>query len=311
MRLYSMYFLCKENIDAVEAINVQTKNSGNSTTYYIANWKKAAILLNKLATMPCIRPAATELFETIPTVQRDKDQFDIDITTRNKFIAAKRNLQSRMDTIIRLYGDSRVEKEEEYGFDVKLPDFKSFDELVDCMDDLKFVLNQCPYLNISDAKVEYQSADVGSFWINFVVAGTAAAALLLNLSKVVETAVKIKSQVITVKQQEEQLRAMQEKNKLAGEIIETFRQVNKSLTDDYVRNLEAELGKLPEREAADKVGKSIEKLGYWMDKGLQIYSAIDAPKDVKLLFPQQEEPKLLDDVAKLIEETKKENKGQK
>lgn len=311
MRLYSMYFLCKENIDAVEAINVQTKSSGNSTTYYIANWKKTATLLNRLAAMPCIIPAATELFETIPAVQRDKDQFDIDITTRNKFMASRRNLQSRMDTIIRLYEDSHSEKTKEYGFDVKLPDFKGFDEMVDCMNDLKFVLNQCPYLNIPDAKIEYQSADVGSFWIDFAVAGAAAATLLFNLSKLVEMAVKIKSQVITVKQQEEQLRAMQEKNKLAGEIIETFRQVNKSLTDDYVRNLEAELGKLPEREATDKVGKSIEKLGYWMDKGLQIYSAIDAPKDVKLLFPQQEEPKLLDDVAKLIEETKKENKGQK
>lgn len=75
-----------------------------------------------------------------------------------------------------------------------------------------------------------------------------------------------------------------------------------------MRDLENELGKLENGEEEDIVGRSLEKLGFWMDKGLQIYSAIDSPDEVKNIFPEQEEVKFLsDDLLKLIE-MKKESK---
>lgn len=311
MRLYSMYFLCKESIGVIENLKIIARTSSVDSTKNVINWSDCIDALNKLALIPSVKPAVIELYESVPIYFREKQQFEIEKNTGNKIAIAKKMLLSRMDTIIKLYENSRDEKRREVGFDIKLPDFSEFNEMVECMNDLKFILNQCPYLQIPESNVEYQSADIGSFWITFFVTGTAATALLLNLSKIVEAAVRIKSQVITVKQQEEQLRAMQEKNNLGNEIIDTFKQINKSLTDGYVRNIEAELGELPDREAADKLGKSIEKLGYWMDKGLQIYSAIDAPKDIKLLFPQQEEQKVLDDVVKFLEMSKNEDDGEK
>ena len=66
--------------------------------------------------------------------------------------------------------------------------------------------------------------------------------------------------------------------------------------------LQNELGKLNDGEEKDKVGKSLEKLAYWMDKGMQIYSTIEAPPEIKDLFPEQEELSFLtDDIQKLIE----------
>lgn len=126
----------------------------------------------------------------------------------------------------------------------------------------------------------------------------------------VDAAIKIQSHVVTVKQQEEQFRSMEQKNELTSELIDAFRKVNKSLVNSAVHELEPGLGSLDNGEEIDKVGRSIEKLADWMNKGLQIYSTIDAPKDVRDLFPPQEEQSLLnDDVIKLIEQ--KENGEQK
>ena len=51
------------------------------------------------------------------------------------------------------------------------------------------------------------------------------------------------------------------------------------------------------------MGRCLEKLSIWMNKGLQIYSSIEAPKEVKDVFPEQQDLSFLtDDIQKLIEE---------
>ena len=63
---------------------------------------------------------------------------------------------------------------------------------------------------------------------------------------------------------------------------------------------------LMDGEEKDKAGKALEKLGYWMDKGMQIYSAIDAPAEIKDVFPTQQETNFLsDDLIKLLENKEK------
>lgn len=302
MRLYSMYFLCKNNIKEIESFNILTRAANGNTIKYVTNWQRIISVLNKLAGISCVRPATEKFLESVPSVYRDREQFDLDNTSAEKLTSAKKELLARLDTIIKLYESSHSEKKDNLGFDIKLPDFDKIEEISNCMKDLEFVINQCPYLNIPDSEIKYESADVGSFWITFFVVGTAATTVLINLSKIIEAAIRIKSQVVTVKQQEEELRSLQMKNNLSSDVIDAFRQVNKNLTDKCVRSLESDLGELPNGEDADKVGKSMEKLAFWMEKGMQIYSAIDAPKDIKVLFPQQEEQKLLnDDVIKLLE----------
>ena len=50
----------------------------------------------------------------------------------------------------------------------------------------------------------------------------------------------------------------------------------------------------------------MEKLAFWMDKGMQIYSAIDAPTEIKDVFPKQQEVSFLsDDLIKLLENKEK------
>lgn len=307
MRLYSMYFICKSNYEIVDSIIISDRIDSGNKIYYYNGWFSIVKILNKLVNIPAIKEAAVELYESVPVFLRDRNQFDFDSRSLSDFLTAKKNLLSRMKAIIDLYENAdKDSKEYTTGFDILLPQFNSIKDLSDCMKDLEFIVNQCPYLRLKDAEIKYRSVDVGSFWITFFIAGSAAATILLNLSKLVDSAVKIKSHIITVKMQEEVLRSMELKNSVGAETLDAFRKVNKALVDKTVNELEAELEPLNDGEERDKVGKSLERLAEWMSKGMQIYSAIDAPEDVKDLFPQQEERALLnDDVIKLLEMKKK------
>lgn len=312
MRLYSMYFLCKNNIAAVKDIQIQTRTVGGNQVRFIEGWLGLVRILNKLSGVPCLKPAASAVYESIPSVIRDRDRFDFDDAMHLNFIRARRDLVCSMRTVIDLYESSHNDQPEALGFDIKLPDFTSLKEVSQCMRDLDFITSQCPYLIVPDAEIKYKSVDIGSFWITFFVAGSAATTILLNLSKIVEAATRIKSQVITVKQQEEVLRSMEIKNEVASEMMDTFKIINKQLTDRCVKDLENEMGELKDGDELDRTGRSIERMAEWLAKGMQIYSAIDAPSEVKTLFPQQEEqPLLKEDVIKLLEmKAREENKSE-
>lgn len=303
MRLYSMYFICKSNIEAVKAITIESRNQGTSVINYVGNWYEKVKLLNKLANVPGLRQATTNLYESVPIFVRNRNTADLDTTSEAKFKEAQRNLIGSMDTIISMYENMGIEEKSGTGFDMKLPQFDSIKDFSSCIRDIEFIVNQCPYLRDNDGEIKFKSVDVGSFWITFLIAGTAATTMLLNLSKIVDAAIKIKSHVVTVKQQEEVLRSMEIKNGLASEVMETFNKANKIIVDSCVREIETDIGKLENGEDFDKVGKCVEKLADWMNKGLQIYSTIDAPKEVRDLFPPQEDQQLLnDDIIKLIEQ---------
>ncbi len=298
-----MYFICKGNIEAVKEIKIETRTQGSNSINCIKNWDEKVRLLDKLANIPGLRDSVTDLYESVPIFVRNRKTADLDATSEAKFKESQKNLICSMNTIISMYENMGLKEDFGTGFDVKLPAFDSIKDFSSCVKDIEFIINQCPYLRSDDGEVRFKSVDVGSFWITFLIAGTAASTLLLNLSKIVDAAVKIKSHVVTVKQQEETLRAMELKNNIASDIVDTFKQMNKSIVDNCVHELEADLGPLKDGEEVDKVGKSIQKLADWMNKGLQIYSTIDAPKEVRDLFPPQEEQPLLnDDIIKFIEQ---------
>lgn len=106
--------------------------------------------------------------------------------------------------------------------------------------------------------------------------------------------------------QEEALRTLEVKDEIAAEVLEAYKKANRVLTQNAVTELERELGELNDGEERDKVGKTLEKLAFWMDKGMQIYSAIDAPTEIKDVFPKQQEVSFLsDDLIKLLENKEK------
>ena len=308
MRLYGMYYTCKMYLETVQNMEIGSKVITAGPVKYIEGWNEKSIILNELAKITPLRESVQKLYESIPIMYRDVDEFDITETVADTFKEYKRQLVIAMKTIIRTYEAINPQKvaEKEYGFDIKMPEFQNLDDFAGCISDLNFILSQCPYLNSKDASIKYGSVDVGSTWLTFLIAGAAATTVLSNLGKLVDAAAKIKSHATTVKMQEEELRSLELKNGIAAEVLDAFKKTNKILTQNSVSELEQELGELKDGEEKDKAGRSLEKLAYWMDKGMQFYSAIDAPNEIKDVFPvQQEVSYLSDDLMKLIEKKEK------
>lgn len=308
MRLYGMYYTCKKYIEYVKDMKVYAKNTGGNTSWSINSWKEKSIVLNELGKMNSLRTYARKLYETVPIVYRDRDEFDITDTVKDNFVTAREILVIAMETIIDMYESINPNKmiNEEYGFDIKMPEFYDLGEFAKCIEDLNFIIKQCPYLNDKDGQIKYGTIDVGSTWLTFAIGGAAATTIISNLAKIVDNAIKMKSHITTVKMQEEALRTLEVKDEIAAEVLEAYKKANRVLTQNAVTELERELGELNDGEERDKVGKTLEKLAFWMDKGMQIYSAIDAPTEIKDVFPKQQEVSFLsDDLIKLLENKEK------
>lgn len=306
MRLYVMYYICKQYIDEIKNMKLDSRTANGKEIRSISNWKKRSIILNELGNISPIRDKVKGLYDTIPVFYRDYDKFDLSETTANSFVKARNNLIAGMETIIKLYESVNPNKYDNVqgGIDVKLPQFKNLNEFSECLKDLNFVVTQCPYLLSKDEEIKFGAVDVGSIWLTLAVVG-ASGAILFNFGKIVDQAVKIKSHMTTVKMQEETLRSMEIKNEIAETVLNAFKQTKDSLFQQNLDALKNEIGELKDGEEVDKVKKTLEKLGYWMDKGMQIYSSIDTPPEIKDAFPAQQEYSFLtDDLQKLIEEKK-------
>ena len=298
----------KKYIEYVKDMKVYAKNTGGNTSWSINSWKEKSIVLNELGKMNPLRTYARKLYETVPIVYRDRDEFDITDTVKDNFVTAREILVIAMETIIDMYESINPNKmiNEEYGFDIKMPEFYDLGEFAKCIEDLNFIIKQCPYLNDKDGQIKYGTIDVGSTWLTFAIGGAAATTIISNLAKIVDNAIKMKSHITTVKMQEEALRTLEVKDEIAAEVLEAYKKANRVLTQNAVTELERELGELNDGEERDKVGKTLEKLAFWMDKGMQIYSAIDAPTEIKDVFPKQQEVSFLsDDLIKLLENKEK------
>ena len=98
------------------------------------------------------------------------------------------------------------------------------------------------------------------------------------------------------------LETMRLKNEATNETIDVFKKMKRMVMDGYVNDLESEIGELSNGEERGKVEKSLEKLSLLIDKGVEIYSSIDTPNEVKVLFPTNKDNLILpDNIIKLLE----------
>jgi len=305
MRLYNIYYICsicKETIE--ESISLeQIKNSAGTVTYRINGWRDCRKALEQIRNVSCFKEQAESVYESLGVVERDKDNPIVTSDVKNKFIANRDKLLIAMKAVISLYqsldlGESFV------GIDVKIPKCNSLKEYMEYLKEIDFIFTQCPYLLSDEEEIKFYNVDVGSQWLVFVVAGITGAFCILNhLSALINKAIAIKSNILVLKQQDAILKSMQQKNEVTEEVIDVFKTLKHNMIQDYVNELENELGPLKDGEERGKVQKSLEKLATLMDKGVELYSSIETPNDIKVLFPMNEDnPILPDNIIKLLED---------
>lgn len=282
MRLKEIYVTIMEHIDIVEKLDVGTTVPA-SGTISIPRWNGVREALIKLRNIDCLRADVDEIFYATPFTMEDKPNIVITRDQFDKMKDQKRNLCLRMRAIMELCESVGMD-EIEYGFDVKLPPAHDFNAFAQNVSDFNQFLKMCPVLREEDTTVSLASTDVGSIWIVFSVVGVAVPIVLKNFAKVIEAGLRVRSTFLTTKMQEEAYRKAHLKNEILETLTEANRMVIKTLTQQCAEEIQEQRGK-NNPEETNSLAKSIEKLGDLMAKGLEVYAAIDAPEEIKAVFP--------------------------
>lgn len=304
MRLYNIYYICcvcKDEIDENLDLVSNKNEKGQIVSYRIKGWGKCRKALEQLRNISCLKEYSENVYGTIGVIERDQENPVVSPDVKNRFEKSLNELKIAIESIKRLYRSLDI-GESSAGIDIKIPKCETLKEYVDYLKEIDFIFSQCPYLLSSEEEVKFNNVDVGSQWITFSVITAGTFCILNNLAKLIDKAIFIKSHIISLKQQEEILETMRLKNEATNETIDVFKKMKRMVMDGYVNDLESEIGELSNGEERGKVEKSLEKLSLLIDKGVEIYSSIDTPNEVKVLFPTNEDNLILpDNIIKLLE----------
>lgn len=300
MKLRNVYILCRDYDYVVGGVEFEQEVINGIRRYNVSYWSDCYNILVKLYSIECFKEITDEIFSLVSPITMKDDNFIIDCENGEKLKIKLFELSEKMSTIVDFYG-MVFDEQKEFGFDVKLASYSDLDEFVDQINELKFIIQQCPFFRSRDGIIKFGNVDVGSTWLTFFVCGSAAIALLKGLAALIDQATIIKSHINTNKQQQEMLRTMEIKNDLAEQMEEVFKQFKDAQLSDCVKNIEKELDvKLKDGEEIDKARRSVEKMSELLDRGVQIYTSLDAPLEVQAVFPAMETPSLLTDGLKLL-----------
>ena len=99
------------------------------------------------------------------------------------------------------------------------------------------------------------------------------------------------------------LETMRQKNAIGQEVIDVFKKMKDKMLDESVSELEQECKmSITDPEERDRARRSIETLAELIEKGVEIYSAIETPEEIKVLFPfSDDSPTIPEGLLKLIE----------
>lgn len=196
-------------------------------------------------------------------------------------------INRRTECIISMYNLENY-NEKNIGLDIKIPKVDNITELKKFIDGLEFVFTNCPFLQNDEESLKLQSVDNGSIWLIFCVVGASVAVgsvLLNNIAAFIDKCFVIKSHKLSCEMQKQQIENEEMEQKEKEELFKSIDKVYKIAAKNVINELEAWTGyHLQDGEEMDKVERSFDKMIKMLDQGLQIYSAINSPEEVKALF---------------------------
>lgn len=287
MRLKNIYVLCKDNVEKVESIKGSTSSSNSSYTV-VTGWGVFLGSYSELYSISFLQDDISNLFNSVPEIYRHQSQFNVSNAEWNKISQNKNKLISSIKNVIKLYESMGLDSEEKIGIDVKLPKCDDFSDFRKCIDELEFVLYRCPFFKIDGEDLKFNTLDVGSMWINFVILGISVGAssiILNNLVAFIDKCLIIRSHKLTVEQQELQLQSMEMEKAEKEKLLSGINKIYEAQVENVISELESETNiSLKDGEERGVVSQAFDKANLLLDKGLQIYSTIDSPEEVKALF---------------------------
>lgn len=308
MRLYNIYFSCKCAYDGMKSLEVAKRNDG---AYSLKYWVPCKQALESLMKIDFISSDAERAYKSISPFDRKDVTPDVAPRTKDEFMACYKVIMNKLDAVISLY-ESMRDGESKPGVDIKIPKCRDLKEYISILKDIDFMLYQCPYLTNKEEELRYRGTDVGSEWITFALISAGAGTtfyILNNLAALVNKAIGLKSNNKVFEMQENILDAMKQKNEVAAETIDVFKKMKEIAYENCVKELESEIGELKDGEERGKVSRTLEVMGNLIEKGVEIYTSIETPKEVKVLFPfSDSQVEIPESLMKYLEDKSKEDK---
>ena len=287
MRLRNIYVLCNENLEKVEAIK-GTVSASNSSYTMVSGWDSFLEAYSKIKEIAFLNKDISNLISSVPEIYHHQNKFSVTNTEWNRINLNKSKLVASMINVIDLYESMGLNAEEQMGLDIKLPKCEDFFDFKKCIDELEFILYKCPFFKIEGEDLKFKSLDVGSMWLNFLVIGVSIGAtsiLLNNIAAFLDKCIAVRSHKVTVAQQELQLQSMTMEEEQKEHLLKGIQQIYQAQVDVIISELEKETNvDLRDGEERGVVSQAFDKANALIDKGLQIYSTIDSPKEIKALF---------------------------
>lgn len=302
MRLYNIYYTCKVAHDnlIIDASTTPTE------ARRIMSWELNKQALFTLFSLDFIKEEAKAVYNVLNPIELEQNQPVIGINTYQKLLRKNAAVLSKVEAVIDLY-ESIKDGSSTAGIDIKIPPCNSLEDYIAILKDINFVLTQCPYLKSDTEEFKYKGTDVGSDWITFAIIASSTISsgfvILKSLASLINKAIMLKSNKKILDMQEELYKTMQMKNEVTQDTIDAFKKMKELTYKKYVDELQEELGKLEDGEEVGRVSKSLEKLSNLIDKGLEIQTSIETPKEIKVLFPFAEQQQTLpENLIKYLED---------
>lgn len=302
MRISYMYYLIKQSLENLKSIErTEEKSKGGTTWIVFSNYSLLKTTLENLSDLTMFKDDIDDIYKYLPNTNRlPNDKFRCLNNEGTAIYNYLQNLTYHLNVIVNFL-EMLGFNEQQLGFDVKMPPTEDFDEFVNNISMLQKILNQCPYLNIDGEVIKIQSVDIGSIWFEFAVIATGASILLHNLAKLVDKCVKIRSHYLTTKHQEEVYRKLNIENDFLEKLVAINEKIYNKFVDDAIEELKTDIPNVPlTNEDKNRVQFTLKNLITLMDKGMEIYASIDAPDEVKELFPTTDKVQSLVDPIKLL-----------
>ena len=297
MRLRSIYLICVKNLDKIEKLEGKSITTNNRSGVRVSGWEAIKNSMEELISIEFLKEDSLNLFNSVPFIYRSKNTFDVESGEWSSISNNKKTIITKMKSTISLYESLGVESNDEVGIDIKLPMYSDFTEFKEYIDDLELIITKCPLLKNDKEEIKFANVDIGSTWLTFLITGATVlgtgSIIVNNIAALVDKAIAIKSHLKSLEEQKAAqiavLEANEQKSEVMNIIIDSFKKMERTFIDGHIKELEQTTQiEMRDGEEKGRTELTIKKLGDLIDKGMAIYSAIDAPKEVKLLFPPLE-----------------------
>ncbi len=287
MKFENIYYLCTKYYDDV--VNLEEVDFERVSEH--------------LYQIECLR-------ESLISIDRIVNNNDDDYFYKGSFKEEKNKLLLEMKAIIKLYESMDLRRKKSPSLDIKIPDCDNFTDFKKIINEIEFIVTKCPFTQHETETLRFNGVDVGTQWISFAVSGivavTTGSILLNNIAAFIDKCIIIRSHYLTTKQQELEVQRSQIEQNEKDELIKNINRIYKLQIENTIKELEEKTGrKISDGDERGRAEQSLQKTGELIDKGLQIYSSIDSPKETKALFePLQMKYLRIEQELKAIEDKK-------